>query len=194
MEAQLAEERMRLEALKSEHDNAQKQDSKDMSAALVKQMGQMLKEAIEKSTKKSTQVETAMNNGSEMMVDTKDMFKCMTCSYINASIRLVCHNCGSKRFSDLRNEKERKHIRKQWVNSLVNMYVVVRRACCCSCCSCCSCWRRRWPWFGGAQTVTFLGAGGHPSQRSTATLVVCLRLLPLSEAIAPQLTTLTAAR
>ena len=84
----------------------------------------MLKEAIEKSTKKSTQVETAMNNGSDVTVDTKDMFKCVSCSYINASIRLVCHNCGSKRFADLRNEKERKHIRKQWVNSLVNMYVV----------------------------------------------------------------------
>ena len=122
-ELKLAAERQALESIKSEHANLAQQNTAEMNAQLVKEMGKMLKEAIEKSTKKSTQVETAMNNGSDVSVDTKDMFKCLTCSYINASIRLVCHNCGSKRFADLRNEKERKHIRKQWVQSLVNMYL-----------------------------------------------------------------------
>ena len=123
MEEALANAKLQMAQVQANSENMQRQNSADMNAALVKEMGKMLKEAIEKSTKKSTQVETAMNNGSDVAVDTKDMFKCVTCSYINASIRLVCHNCGSKRFADLRNEKERKHIRKQWVNSLVNMYL-----------------------------------------------------------------------
>merc|ERR1719329_1156350 len=51
MEQKLAEEHMRMEALKSEN-KAQTRSSADESAKLVKEMGQMLKEAIEKSTKK----------------------------------------------------------------------------------------------------------------------------------------------
>ena len=120
LEQALAASEAKNAKLQANSENMQRQSN---NTALVKEMGKMLKEAIEKSTKKSTQVETALNNGSDVSVETKDMFKCVTCSYINASIRLVCHNCGSKRFADLRNEKERKHIRKQWVNSLVNMYL-----------------------------------------------------------------------
>lgn len=91
---------------------------------LVKQMGQMLKEAIEKSTAKSAQVENEMNaSGGSATIDTSDMFKCSSCQYINASIRLICANCGTKRFAALRSEKHRKSVRRQWVNCLVNMYL-----------------------------------------------------------------------
>lgn len=91
---------------------------------LVKEMGAMLTMAIEQSMSKSEQAEHSINQQPDGGgVDTSDMFTCSNCKYINASIRLVCAACHTKRFPNLRDEKQRKTVRKKWVNGLVNMYL-----------------------------------------------------------------------